>query len=477
LLVQCARRLKQEEAMLRYAEQLRKRHPQSTWTMDAHRWAGNHYLLDDNAAQFVPLFSACAEAQPRHVDSAYCHWKVAWHAYRERKVDAHVLMAAHLERYPFSDKYAAALLFLGRLAERDRRLAAARAYYEELTVVEPLSYYAQLAQESLQGRLLKGISADMELSRILQSYRARPLREDFHDLKPNADTQRRLSRATMLARVHFMDWVEMEVRQEGIDAQQRQLLAVGLANIYAKRDDHFRALRTMKSMAPGYFRLQPTQAPQRFWELLFPMPYQESLASYSKQRNLDPYLVAGLIRQESEFKPDAVSRAKAYGLMQVLPGTGRSLARTLGLGTFRISMLTLPETNVNMGTYYLSKLAASFDGRLEYVLASYNAGKSRADRWKTWGEFEEPIEFIESIPFTETREYVLSVYRNAMVYRAVYPELGKAPTRLQPVATPVAAERPAGSAKPAARKTAGRKPAAGKSAPRKTTRTKAATKP
>src|SRR5690606_33346650 len=132
------------------------------------------------------------------------------------------------------------------------------------------------------------------------------------------------------------------------------------------------------------------------------------------ERNLDPFMVAGLIRQESEYRPDAVSRAKAYGLMQVMPATGRSLARSLGLGAFSVRMLTRPEVNLNMGTYYLANLERSFDGRLEYALASYDAGKSRADRWKTWGTFDEPIEFIETIPFTETREYVLSVFRNAM---------------------------------------------------------------
>ncbi len=462
LLVQCARRLKQVDDMLRHAKQLRQRYPRSEWTMEAHRWAGNFFLLDDDSARFVPLFEACADAQPKHPEGAYCHWKVAWQAYRERKPDAHLLMAAHLERYPFSEKYAAALLFLGRLAERDRRLAAARTYYEELATVEPMSYYAELAKDSLGGRLLQGITADAELARILASFRGRPLRESFRDLKPAPETQRHLARAALLARVHFMDWVELEVRSYGADANQRQLLAVGLANTYAGRGDHFRALRTMKSMAPGYFRLQPAQAPQNFWELLFPMPYAQSLASYSRQRGLDPYLVAGLIRQESEYKADAVSRAKAYGLMQVLPSTGRSLARTLRLGTFNIRMLTRPETNVNLGTFYLAQLAESFDGRLEYVLASYNAGKSRADRWKTWGEFAEPIEFIETIPFTETREYVLSVYRNAMVYRAVYPDLAKAPVRIQPAAATAPTDEPA------AKSTAVRKPAP-KAKPRRST--------
>lgn len=468
LLVQCARRLKQEDSMLRHARTLRERHPQSPWTMDAHRWAGNHFLLDNAVDRYVPLFTACADAQPRNPESAYCHWKVAWNAYLERKAGAHQLLSAHLERYPFSDKYAAALFFLGRLAERDRRLAAAAAYYQEVALVEPLSYYAELAADSLRGRLLTGITADPELAGILAGFRGRPLRESFRSAALDTETRRHLDRAALLARIEFMDWVELEIRSYSEDAAQRQLLATGLAGIYARRGDHFRALRTMKSMAPGYFRLQPAQAPDDFWKLLFPMPYGSSLARHSRDRGIDPYLVAGLIRQESEFKPDAVSRAKAYGLMQVLPSTGRSLARTLGLGPFSVRMLTRPEVNINMGTYYLANLGQSFDGQLHYVLASYNAGKSRADRWKTWADFQEPIEFIETIPFTETREYVLSVYRNAMVYRAVYPDLEAVPTQITPVSSPAPVARPtpvkAAAAKPATAKpkTTKRKPVARK---------------
>lgn len=463
-LVQCARRLNQQDSMLRHARELRERYPNTEWNMDAHRWAGNYFLLENDTAQYLPLFQACADAQPRDPESAYCHWKVAWNAYLTRKPSAHQLLSAHLERYPHSDKYAAALLFLGRLAERDRRLASSRAYYEEAATVEPLSYYAELASQSLQGRLLQGISADTELAEILARFRGKPLREDFRDLKPLPQTQESLDRASLLSRVEFTDWVEIELRSPANDINQRHLLAMELASIYASRGDHFRALRTMKSMTPGYFRLRTQSAPEKFWQLLFPLPYAESLAKHSVSRNLDPHLVAGLIRQESEYKADAVSRAKAYGLMQVMPATGRSLARTLGLGTFSVGMLTRPEVNLNMGTYYLSNLGQSFDGRLEYALASYNAGKSRADRWKTWGEFTEPIEFIETIPFTETREYVLSVFRNAMVYRAVYPGLATTPVRLTPASAPAPAKAkaPAATARPAS---AAKKPAARKTKP------------
>ncbi len=456
-LVQCARRLKLEESMLRYAKLAREAYPNSPWTMDAHRWAGNYYLLKNDTKAYVPLFRACADARPRDPESAYCHWKVAWAAYLGREPAAAALLEDHLVRYPHSDKFAAALLFLGRLAERAGSLSSAQAYYKELLTVEPLSYYAALAQESLDGRRLSAVRPDLALAARLAGLRGKELREDFSNIAETPETARRLKRASLLSRVGMTDWADKELRSYDADLGQRQLLAMELASVYAKDGDHFRALRTMKSMAPGYFRLRVDQAPAEFWHLLFPMPYPAPLAKYASARELDPHLVAGLIRQESEFRADAVSRAKARGLMQVLPSTGRDLTRKLKLGTYRVSMLDKPEVNINMGTYYLAHIAEAFGGQIEYVLASYNAGKSRADDWKTWGDFREPIEFIETIPFTETREYVLSVYRNAMVYRQVYPNLasragGESASTLKPVTETVresSAKRAAPSKRPA----------------------------
>lgn len=438
-LVQCARRLNREEEMLRYAKLARETYPNSPWTMDAHRWAGNYYLLKNDVKTYVPLFRACADARPQDPESAYCHWKVAWASYLARESDAAALLEDHLVRYPHSDKYAAALLFLGRLAERRGSLAAARAYYEELLTVEPLSHYAELAQESIDGRRLRAVKPETALAAKLAGLRGKELREDLTNVVETAETSRRLKRASLLSRAGMTDWVELELRSYEADPGQRQLLAMELASVYAKDGDHFRALRTMKSMAPGYFRLRIDQAPREFWQLLFPLPYATPLAKYAPARGLDPHLVAGLIRQESEFRADAVSRAKARGLMQVLPSTGRSLTHKLKLGTYRVSMLDRPEVNINLGTYYLANIAAAFEGKLEYVLASYNAGKSRADAWKTWGDFREPIEFIETIPFSETRQYVLSVFRNALVYRQIYPNLANRSTKesavsLKPVA-------------------------------------------
>jgi soluble lytic murein transglycosylase len=127
-----------------------------------------------------------------------------------------------------------------------------------------------------------------------------------------------------------------------------------------------------------------------------------------------------LIRQESEFNAKVISHANAYGLMQVLPSTGRQLARQLRIRHFSANDLLTSNRNLQLGTMYFRWLMTSLGNQEEQALAAFNAGKSRVDRWNSWGPFREPAEFVETIPFQETRNYVEIVIRNADVYRRLY---------------------------------------------------------
>jgi soluble lytic murein transglycosylase len=177
----------------------------------------------------------------------------------------------------------------------------------------------------------------------------------------------------------------------------------------------------MKSLVPDYLNLPVPDAPREFWQYLFPMPYRPELVADAQAHNLDPNLVAGLIRQESEFNPDAVSPANADGLMQVRPGTGAEFAHAAGIRSFTSRMLFQPEVNLKIGTAIFRSMLDKNGGSMEQTLAAYNAGPNRVAEWLTWNTYREPAEFIESIPFTETRDYVQAVIRNAEMYRRLYP--------------------------------------------------------
>jgi soluble lytic murein transglycosylase len=142
--------------------------------------------------------------------------------------------------------------------------------------------------------------------------------------------------------------------------------------------------------------------------------------------------VAALILQESTFDPDALSHAGARGLMQVIPATGRKLARDLRV-PFRRAALHDPKTSLDFGTLYLRQMTDRYEGRVERVLASYNAGPHRVDAWTALHPGQSAEEFVESIPFSETRNYVMIILANREQYRRLY---GLAPRPAAPVEAP-----------------------------------------
>ena len=159
--------------------------------------------------------------------------------------------------------------------------------------------------------------------------------------------------------------------------------------------------------------------PLVYWRILFPEPWWNTIQAQAAKNNLDPYLVLSLIRQESEFDSNAISYANAWGLMQILPSEGRRLAHEEGITHFQTFQLLDPNLNIRLGTRYLRELLDKFGGVQEYALAAYNAGDNRVVDWQAAGPYSGIDEFVESIPFTQTREYVEAILRNEETYKAI----------------------------------------------------------
>jgi soluble lytic murein transglycosylase len=147
----------------------------------------------------------------------------------------------------------------------------------------------------------------------------------------------------------------------------------------------------------------------------YPLPWRETLVAKAHQAGLDAALLYGLIRQESRFIADARSSVGASGLMQLMPATARWTAKKIGL-PYRTDMLNERDTNLLLGASYLKRVLDDFDGSPPLAVAAYNAGPNRPRRWREGGTVMEPAAWIESIPFSETRDYVKKVLANAVVY-------------------------------------------------------------
>ncbi len=158
---------------------------------------------------------------------------------------------------------------------------------------------------------------------------------------------------------------------------------------------------------------------------IYPFPHRELILAEAEERTLDPFLMAGLVRQESAFWIEARSRADARGLMQLLPGTGAEMARVVGPGDFHPDRhLYNPEINVHLGMAFFADLRRRFGEDLSIVLSAYNAGPTRARRWREFPEVGDLPRFVERIPFTETRGYVKAVLLNREIYRWLYGPAG-----------------------------------------------------
>jgi len=412
---ECARRQADDADMMSTIERLGRQYPTSPWRLRALVSAANRYLLVNRPDDYLPLYRAAYQGFPADAVTGLCHWKVAFHSYLFGQADAGRLLREHLRNYPAHFTAGAALYFLGRRAEQEGDLAAARTCYQRLPQAFENHYYAMLAREHLRSPEIAGAAASAETARFLAAV-------TFPEPKPvpaqsARATSARIERSRLLRTAGLADLADSELRFGARTDGQPPLLAMEMAGAAAA--PHL-AMRIMKSLAPEYLNLALDQAPRRFWELLFPLPYRADVVRAAREKNLDPYLLAGLIRQESEFDPQARSRANAFGLTQVRPATGRLFARQAGITHFSSRLLFQPAANLKIGVSIFSAMLDQNGGKLEQTLAAYNAGPNREAEWIAWNTYREPAEFVESIPFTETRDYVQAVLRNADVYRRLY---------------------------------------------------------
>lgn len=154
--------------------------------------------------------------------------------------------------------------------------------------------------------------------------------------------------------------------------------------------------------------------------LIYPYHYREIIEANASRYGVDPLLVAAVIRVESKFNPDAVSRRGALGLMQLMPSTARWIGPQLEMDELTEDMMLDPEVNVQLGTWYLANLSKEFDDNLDLVIASYNGGRGQVARWLEEGVWSGRYEDIADIPFPETRNYVQKVRAAYDSYRALY---------------------------------------------------------
>ena len=412
LLSQAYRSEKKESEMLASIEKVAEKYPQSRWTEESLMAGGNYYWVLLDRANATHYYQRVLDNFPGDKNAYNAEWRIAWVAYLDHQPYADDKMTVFLRKYPVSAAAVNALYWLGRNAERGGNPAHARAYYKKAIDRFPTSYFADAAQN----RLDKLGPGEQETPDFLLQIPAAPPLRPFDEPIP-ANVLERWNRAQALRTIAFDASAELELRAAyAATASPRFLIEAAQA---AFDQGHFATgMNYGRQAIAGFDSRKFEDVPISAWKVLFPLPYESLLRHEAERNDFDPMFAAGLIRQESTFQADVVSHANAIGLMQILPKEARRLARERRVRYSKASLFD-PNINIELGMLYIAELTRS-TGAPEYAAAAYNAGEDRVALWKAERNYDEIAEFVESIPFTETREYVQIVLRNATMYRKIY---------------------------------------------------------
>jgi len=416
-LSQAYRSDKKETEMLTNIEKVLEKYPQSRWAEESLMAAGNYYWVELDRAKAGHYYERVLDKFSGGKYAYAAEWRIAWIAYLERQPFTSEKLTNFLRKYPVTGGAVNALYWLGRDAERSGNPARARAFFKKAIERFPTSYFAYAAQTHLD-KLGPGEEDAPDF--LAQIPPAQPMRSFDEPVAPNV--LERWNRAQALRTIGFDASAELELKAAyAATASPRFLIEAAQA---AFDQGHFATgMAYGRLVVPSFDSRRFSDVPINVWKVLYPLPYEAALRREAERNDFDPMFAAGLIRQESTFQADAVSHANAIGLMQILPKEGRRLARERKIRYTRTSLFD-PNVNIQLGMLYISDLTRS-TGAPEYAAAAYNAGEDRLAQWKAERTFDEIQEFVESIPFTETREYVQIVIRNAAVYRLLYAEPSK----------------------------------------------------
>ena len=413
--------------------------PDSSWAGEALNNLGTHYIVtnqDDRAAQtFKELFDKFSNGP--HAERAA--WKYGWWAY----TTGHYAETARVfERaaatFPRSDYRPPWLYWSARAREKlgQRQMAEARMRLIHADYLN--SYYGRLAAKQLP--VSKAVNT-VATARAAAPPAAQPGQSAATPPAPPPTAT--LIRQLLAAGLYDDALDELRYAQKAWSTSPA--IEATIAWVHHQKGDLRRGITLMRRAYPQFLTAGGESVPAEILQVIFPLTYWDAIRKHSAVYELDPYIVAALIAQESTFDPNARSVADAWGLMQILPSTGRRLARALGIRGFTTSMLTNGEINIRLGTLYFKRLVQQFGGTY-YALASYNAGENRVVRWKAERPGMDEDEFIDDIPFPETQNYVKRILGTAEDYRRLYGG-GDVRPRPQPTIKATPTKKPSAAAK------------------------------
>jgi soluble lytic murein transglycosylase len=412
-------------------EEMRRAFPQSQFTMRALVAAGAAAKEAKNTADALYFSRTALQQFPGEPEVAGAQFELAWAAHDAKNfAESSRLLLEHLADYAGrnTDNRGKAGYWAARDSERAGLMGEAVALYEAMLPRYGATWYGYLSRQRLDALKNAG-----QLKQHPLKVGQATLDRAVENLKPVTVAEEtagpaeaaRLSKAEQLSAAAWDEAAHAELDKALEGRQTSPRLNLAKAQLYRARNDNVQAFNLLRRSFPDYSQMEPEELTREEWDVFYPLAFWDDIRREAGARGLDPYTVAGLIRQESVFNPRAVSHADAYGLMQLLVPTARMMARGNGVDgpVTADALLSDPRLNIRLGTSYMKDQLDKY-GRIEYLAAAYNAGPGRVVQWRASLPLQMD-EWAEAIPFRETRGYVQGVVRNMLQYRRLYDEQGR----------------------------------------------------
>jgi soluble lytic murein transglycosylase len=401
-IAQCYRRRgRKKEAERRFLD-FAKRFPWSKWADDALYEAGRIQMEEGRYPRAATTFWRVATkyGTGRFTDDAL--WFAGWCRYKQEKhIQALEPFREILRSHPRSRYADAARYWMARIYERIGNRASALYHYRKLASSNNW-YYGVKARERLRSLGVK-LKGDSRVGRTIGG----------KDLTPFPRAHKLISLGA------FDDGAQELIAILRKSRRQRVRIYYNLSLCYRRLNSHPQAIKY------GIYLRNLLGDHPEVLKLAYPLPYREAIEKAAAEFKLDPSFVAAMVYEESKFNPEVVSPAGAIGLMQIIPSTGKEIAKKLGVKQFSPSRLFEPELNIRFGCYYMRQLMEMFDGNLVLVAGAYNSGPGRINGWVKRFKTEDIDEFVEDMPYPETRRHVKKVIATYEIYRSIYRTAGK----------------------------------------------------
>ena len=387
---------------LEYFKLVLEKYPNSTYVDRAQFAAADIHEYFGRKDEAVQLYSNVIKQFSKSAVRDDAHWRLAWLYYRAGDLPAAAAIFKALANQSKNGAFGtAALYWQARSVEKSGDAESAKQLYRQILNSGAESYYQELAFRSLD-RLGEPFDEPPP---------EKPTPATESDPMVSSEIDFHLARARELTALSLRSLAVAELDEVNSMAKAPARLRAVLMREYFRTQAYGRSLSIATQVSLSQSERDFYRYPLAFWELI---------QQKAQERNLDPYLVLALIRQESLFDARARSPATALGLMQLIPPTATRVAKQLGLAAPSNEKLFEPEVNLTLGTQYLKDLLLRYSNNWHKAVAAYNAGEAAVDRWEREIVTDDIDEFVERIPYIETRGYVKLVLRNHRIYKQLY---------------------------------------------------------